>query len=105
VRLIHNLTGRRGKYAVVRMTKMPSDPGRRADIEHAFRILEDNGMLEWGSPGSANEFFVLMLRDVYAASALQIYAIRAHRDDPEYAREVFDLAVRSHRRSDQRAPD
>jgi hypothetical protein len=37
----------------------------------------------------------------YAASSLQSYAIRAHRDDPR----VFDLAVRAHRRPDAKAPD
>jgi hypothetical protein len=75
MRLVRNITNdRRGKYAVIRMHKLPDDPGRRADVDFALRTLERNGMLEWGEPGTEREFFVIMLKDRYAEAALKGYA-------------------------------
>jgi hypothetical protein len=99
MRLIHNIThDRRGKYGVIRMQKLPDEPGRRADVDFALRTLETNGMLEWGDPGSENEFFVIMLKDIYAAAALEAYATAILNDgdgDEEYADEVLHLAKRA----------
>jgi hypothetical protein len=99
MRLIRNIThDRRGKYGVIRMQKLPDEPGRRADVDFALRTLETNGMLEWGDPGSENEFFVIMLKDIYAAAALKAYATAILNDgdgDEEYADEVLHLAKRA----------
>jgi hypothetical protein len=59
--------------------------------------LETNGMLEWGDPGTENEFFVIMLKDIYAAAALKAYAtaILNEGGDEEYADEVLQLAKRT----------
>jgi hypothetical protein len=97
--LIRNITpDRHGKYGVVRMQKLPDDPGRRADVDFALRTLEANGMLEWGDPGTENEFFVIMLKDIYAAAALKAYATEIINDvfgDSEYADDVLHLAKRA----------
>ncbi len=29
------------------LTKVPDDPGKRADVYYALRVLRDNGMIEW----------------------------------------------------------
>jgi hypothetical protein len=98
-RLIRNITkDGRGKYAVVRMAKLPDDPGARADVDYAFATLERHGMLEWGVPKTPGEFFVIMLKDRYALAALQAYA-RAVVDDPDgdplYGYDVRELADRA----------
>jgi hypothetical protein len=104
MRLIRNITNdRRGKYAVVRMQKLPDDPGARADIDFCFRMLEHHGMIEWGEPNTEGEFFVIMLKDIYALAALQAYVI-ALIDDPagdgEYANDISDLVERAGHRSE-----
>lgn len=99
MRLIRNITkDRRGKYAVIRMLRLPDDPGHRADVDYAFRILERHGMLEWGEPKTEGEFFVLMLRDRYAHAALKAYGIAVLDDqscDEEYADDVCELMERA----------
>jgi hypothetical protein len=99
MRLIRNITrDNRGKYGVVRMQKLPDDPGRRADVDFALRTLEANGMMEWGEPKSENEFFVIMLKDIYAAAALKAYATAVLSDgggDEEYADDVLQLTKRA----------
>jgi hypothetical protein len=99
MRLIRNRTkDSRGKYAVILMQKLPDDPGRRADIDHALRLLEDNGMVEWGEPHSAGEFFVLMLKDRFSQAALRAYAcavLDVTDADEAYADDVLDLANRA----------
>ena len=97
MRLIRNIThDRRGKYGVIRMQKLPDEPGRRADVDFALRTLETNGMLEWGDPGTENEFFVIMLKDIYAAAALKAYAMAVLNDgDEKYDDEVLQLAKRA----------
>lgn len=32
---------------IIDLGRMPDDPGRRADIDHALRILAANQMIEW----------------------------------------------------------
>ncbi len=50
------------------------------------------------------EFFVIRLKDKYAASALLQYAKDAGLDDPEYASEIMRLAEKS-LRMEARRPD
>jgi hypothetical protein len=99
MRLIRNYSrDGRGKYAVLKMQKLPDDPGRRADVDHALRLLEDNGMVEWGLPQTAGEFFVIMLKDQFSQAALRAY-VRAVLDatdsDETYADDVLELAQRA----------
>jgi hypothetical protein len=89
-------TNGRGKYAVINLRKLPDDPGKRADCEHAMRILEDNGCLFNESVGGEFEHFTLMLKDKYAPHALEAYAKAARADgEREYATAVQALAARS----------
>jgi hypothetical protein len=32
---------------VIDLTKLPDDPGKRADVYYALRVLRDNGLIEW----------------------------------------------------------
>jgi hypothetical protein len=56
-----------------------------------------DGELMSSDLGGPDEHFVLMLKDRYAHEALLAYAIAAHQDDPEYADEVHQLAMRAGR--------
>ena len=42
-----NLDRDRGMKVTIDLTLVPDDPGRRADIYYALRILRDNGLIEW----------------------------------------------------------
>lgn len=37
----------RGMKITIDLALVPDDPGRRADIYYALRILRDNGLVEW----------------------------------------------------------
>ena len=99
MRLDRNLSrDSRGKYAVVKLRKLPSDPGKRADCDHAMRILFENRMLTFGPPNTTEEFFVVLLKDAYAYEGLRAYAAAAKEDgNVDYANDVFDLVSRSGR--------
>lgn len=78
MRLMRNADGR-GKYTVI--------------DNRTGKSVEDSG------PGGRNEFFVLMLKDRYARTPLLTYADSVFPDDPEYARDVIELADRAGPRS------
>lgn len=59
-------------------------------IEH-----EKNDHVEHGLPGSEDEFFVIKLKDFNALAALEAYADSVGMEDPEFATEVYELAMRS----------
>lgn len=90
-----------GKYALLkvrRLNEFRSDGpfGEIApNIAAALKVLEDAGALEWGDNGTESEFFVIKLRDQFAAEGLEAYANEAGRFDPEYADEVRTLADRA----------
>jgi len=98
MKLDRNINGR-GKYAIVNLREIERiggvAMGHNPDIAHALRILETNGLIEYGEVGSENEFFVIKLKDRYADSALARYAALASSDDPEYANDVAELASRA----------
>jgi hypothetical protein len=45
--VIFDLNRDRGLKIVIDLGAVPDDPGKRADINHALRILDANGMIEW----------------------------------------------------------
>jgi hypothetical protein len=47
------------------------------------------------APGDEHEYFVIMLKDANASAALIAYAERISLKDPEFAREVMELAQRA----------
>lgn len=61
----------RGKYAIVKLRKIaPGDDETRARLD----ALTSGGFVEFGNVGDTDEFFVVKLKDVYAADALRAYA-------------------------------
>jgi hypothetical protein len=93
---------KRGKYALLKLRRLdeftgPDDPFQHVapKIADAIKTLEGAGILDWGRAGTEGEFFVLRLKDRYAAEALEGYANEAGKDDPEYADEVRELADRA----------
>lgn len=67
----------------------------RQAVEDAVALLERLRVLDWGSPGTASEFFVVKLRDRFAGVTLDSYAHAARMVDREYAAGVQDLADRA----------
>jgi hypothetical protein len=93
----------RGKYPILKLRKFAeclgknhshcADTGNR--VRAAILLLEEEGILDWGREGTEAEFFLIRLKDMFAASALFSYAESAMLHDPEYADEVYALAARS----------
>ncbi len=51
--------------------------------------------IEWGYVGEPDEFFVIKLKDKHAKDALEAYADSIVHDDPEFAEQVMELAMRA----------
>ena len=94
----------RGKYALVKLrTKIP-DPEDAQQVQRAVNIMMKNNVLDLGNTPDT-EFFVIRLKDKYAAPALHAYARAAQEDDLEYAAEISMLAVTAEHHPSQRRPD
>jgi len=93
----------RGKYALIKLRDTKSTLG---EINRAFIDHVQNGAMavDFGNTPDS-EFFVIRLKDKYAAVALAAYAMAAHKDDPEYGRAIFDLAFRAADHPHTRKPD
>lgn len=88
-----------GKYGLIKNRRLAElrvvNFGQLEDeLSHAIHVLEKHGVIDWGTTPET-EFFVMRLKDKYAGGALQVYANAALEDDPEYARDVFELAWRA----------
>jgi hypothetical protein len=107
MRLDRNEKGR-GKYAIINLRKLeamrvdpiiglPSERISVHDVENAIELLERTGLIEYGEPGTENEFFVMMLKDVGAAAALNQYkaVYYGKGEDPEYAMDISELVQRA----------
>src|SRR5690349_16291653 len=74
---------RRGKYALLKLRRLTEIEGwdggegealdRQAVID-AVALLERAGILDWGWAGTDGEFFVIRLKDKYAAEAIRAYS-------------------------------
>lgn len=99
MRLDRNLEGHPGKYAIVNVRKLtgfkPDGTGYSQECNAAIQLLFDEGLLEYSTPGSKEEFFVVKLKDVNSPPALIAYAGSAMLTDPEYARDVREMAARA----------
>lgn len=84
-----NATGM-GKYALLKLRNVEMT----ADVVAAFDLLQAKGILDWGDKPET-EFFVIRLKDMYAAPALHNYAVAAYPNDPEYALEIEHMAERA----------
>lgn len=100
MRLDRNVgSAKTGKYAVVNMRKVDeftrNDTNRVSALHVALRTLTDAGVIDYGEPNTKDEFFVVYLKDRFAQSALMSYALAATVRDPEYAKDVQELADRA----------
>lgn len=98
--------GGQGKYAIVNMRKLremtthEKDPFGRLgnELRTALDILERRGILEYGEEDSKEEFFVIKLKDRFAAVALNAYAAALSGEklfDIDYAADIRELAGRA----------
>lgn len=92
----------RNKYAILKLRKQekPFTP----ECQQAAMTLRDAGLLDFGNT-EGSEFFVIKLKDKYAAVALAAYAMAAHDDDPEYSGEVMKLAKIAAKHPNKHKPD
>lgn len=98
MKLDRNIVGKggRGKYALVLMRNYPKpDAPELAEVQHALRCLERNGMMDYGEAHGPSEFFLVRLKDRFAQPALQAYADEARMVDPEWAHQVDELTTRA----------
>jgi len=88
-----------GKYAVLKLRQLrlyePQDALGDNAVMEAVRLLEREGILDWGLVGTESEFMLIRLKDEFAHPALEAYANAAAKVDPEYAAEVREMASRS----------
>lgn len=89
-----------GKYALINMREIRRIGGiaKNPDIAAALRLLELNGLLDYGEAGTDREFFVMRLKDKYAYKGLMGYYNAVLQDDPadvDYAQDIHDMAARS----------
>lgn len=98
MKLDRNITEpRRGKYALIKLrVAQPTGSGEISQVKTEAIDFGD-------SP--EKDFFVIRLKDKYAAPALAAYAMAAYRDDEEYAMEVLNLAKAAAEHPNQRKPD
>jgi glutamine synthetase len=92
----------RGKYALVLLRDIAAEDdgkpfgGIPKDLEQALRTLEQYKVIDYGFTGTDREFFLIRLKDKYAAAALHAYASAAQADgEEEYSREITDMADRA----------
>lgn len=91
-----------GKYAIINLRKVDGYKplGGMPTVEavaSAIAMLGKAGLINYGEPGTENEFFVVMLKDLCADFALRGYANAAAEmmKDREYATDVMNLAKRA----------
>lgn len=107
MRLDRNSTEpRRGKYALLllRDLDIPQELGVSEKIDTAIAVLEEHGIIDYGADGDT-DFFVIRLKDKYAAPALAAYAMAAYADDQEYAMEVLNLSKQAAEHPNKHQPD
>ena len=109
MKLDRNITNpRRGKYALIKLR--PTSLGPIIGNEHheanpaRTRVDVLKSAIDFGDTDSS-DFFVIRLKDKYAAKALRAYANAAAKDDPEYADEVYALALKSSEHPNRKMPD
>jgi hypothetical protein len=76
----------------------------RSAVNEAIRTLEIAGILDRGGTAET-DFFVIRLKDKFAAPALAAYAMAAYAEDQEYGMEILNLAKRAAEYPAKRMPD
>ena len=110
MKLLRNIPERKGrcKYALIRLDKLglsdaeiglltPSNLAifLASTLKHPAGPALINELIEFGEPGSENEFFAIKLKDISAEAALNAYALKACETDRELAESVAELVLRS----------
>lgn len=98
-----------GKYALIKLRLLTNRDREMTDAEYeaiqkAINTLDAFGAISWGNSPDT-EFFVIRLKDKYAAPALGAYAFAAWEDDQEYGMEVLNLAKIASECPIKRKPD
>ena len=88
-----------GKYALIKLRV--AKPTIYTDLQQALIPLK---ALDMGDTDDTH-FFVIRLKDKYAAPALLAYAEAAAKDDPEYAAEIMELARLAETHLNKHIPD
>lgn len=86
----------KGKYALINLRKITTNPTTAEDL--AAAILANPESVEFGTVGTPDEFWLIKLKDQYAANALFGYAaaIAVDREgNAQYRAEVMEMAHRS----------
>lgn len=85
--------GYRNKYAIIKMRELSaaiSGPDGEK-VKAAISALTEAGLINYGKPETAEEFFVIMLKDEFAREALTAYAGRAGEEGGEYHEYSIDI--------------
>lgn len=91
---------KRGKYALIKLRSAVI----QELVEDCSRVHISKSDIDYGDTDDS-DFFVIRLKDKYAAPALAAYAMAAVDDDPEYGSEVLELARRAAEHPNRRRPD
>ncbi len=102
----------RGKYALLlqrRRADIARDHGGLGGlseaVEAAIKTLVGAGVLDHGDTPES-EFFVIRLKDQFAPNALFAYGMAAEiNGEPEYARDIIEMANRSAVHPNSKRPD
>lgn len=101
MKLDRNITSpKRGKYALIKLR----DATIRTERPEGGALVIDQEHVDFGDTEDS-DFFVIRLKDKYAAKALKAYAEAAAADDTEYADEVYALARKSSEHPNRKRPD
>jgi hypothetical protein len=95
----------RGKYALIKLRETHNDPHPYRTTGGRISVRESS--VDHGDTPET-EFFVIRLKDKYAAAALYAYGNQARHDDPEWAEEIFALADKAkalHETGQSKMPD
>lgn len=87
----------RGKYALIKL-RQTTVLFQGLGVE----VLRD--AVDFGNT-PVTDFFVIRLKDKFAAPALKAYADAARAEDPEYAAEIDELATLAAENPNKRMPD
>jgi hypothetical protein len=96
----------KGKYALIKLRNLtPFAFGRivagLVNRSEAIPVAPD--AVDLGDTPDS-EFFVIRLKDKYAANALQAYAVSCSKDDPEFSRDVRQLAMKARQFQNKQSP-
>ena len=98
MKLDRNLGIGRGKYALIKLRVS----GPIGAVKEG--LVVPDAAVDYGDTADSM-FFVIRIKDKYAAPALAAYAMAAYRDDQEYGLEVLNLAKAAAEHPNQRVPD